>query len=295
MLQPALLDTVATLDLRQIDEELHSLVASEYLSRVAGYGLRGEIVFAVPCIILQKPTLLGYYRLLLGFSQKDFAKYGLGRWLKYEAGNGKQKSLNPREVQPFCAYLNEAAYQLLDALDDLSAPFLHELSLLTLGSQFQGSYNNIIGNKAAGKLFAIIAQVIEARVQLEIHDEHVIQLTNSSGRKVIIRLASDPDVLITEQLKTRIRHILAIEIKGGSDIANIHNRLGEAEKTHIKYKRLFPEVQCWTMVGVKELSPANAKKDSPSTDRFFLLDEVFNNGPAFEEFVEELAALIGLR
>ena len=180
--------------------------------------------------------------------------------MKYEAGNGKQKAPDPKEVNSICSILNEAAYQLLDALDDLSRPFLHELSLLTLGSQFQGSYNNIIGNKAAQKLFEIIARVIKARVKLESYDEHVIQLTNSSGRRVIIRLASDPDVLITEQLKTRIRHILAIEIKGGSDMANIHNRLGEAEKTHIKYKHLFPEVQ-WTKSLIMVLRLRNLSKN----------------------------------
>lgn len=43
------------------------------------------------------------------------------------------------------------------------------------------------------------------------------------------------------------------------------------------------------------VAPENAKKDSPSTDRFFLLDEIFNNGLVFEEFIEELVALIGLR
>ncbi|OIQ60528.1 XcyI restriction endonuclease [Moorella thermoacetica] len=296
MLQQALLQAVASLDLKQIDDELHRLVQPEYLNRLARYSLRGEIIFAVPCVIAKNPQLLGYYRLLLGFSQKDFSKYGLGRWLKYETtGKRKPARIDSQALEDLCSLLNEAAYQLLDTLEGISGTFFHELSLLTLGSQFQGSYNNLIGNKAAKKLFEILKQVIKVRTEVESFDDHVIQFTNTSGRRVIIRLAADPDVLVTEQLKTRIRHILAIEIKGGSDVSNIHNRLGEAEKTHIKYKQLYPEVQCWTMVGVKELSIQSAKKDSPSTDRFFLLEEIFSGGPVLEEFVQELVALLGLR
>ena len=57
------------------------------------------------------------------------------------------------------------------------------------------------------------------------------------------------------------------EIKGGKDISNIHNRIGEAEKSHQKArKRGF--VECWTMVGVGHTDMDLARKESPSTDRF---------------------------
>jgi hypothetical protein len=74
----ALLSLVAELEIAQLDRELSQFVSNAALQRVAGWGLRGEIVFAVPYVLSTSPELLGYYRLLLGFSQKQFysARYG---------------------------------------------------------------------------------------------------------------------------------------------------------------------------------------------------------------------------
>ncbi len=54
---------------------------------------------------------------------------------------------------------------------------------------------------------------------------------------MLIEFSSDPDVLITEKLQSGVRYILSIEVKGGTDASNIHNRLGEAEKSHLKAKK----------------------------------------------------------
>jgi XcyI-like restriction endonuclease len=42
-------------------------------------GIRDEHVFPVPAVLVQAPTLIGYYRLLLGISQKRFYRKGTGR------------------------------------------------------------------------------------------------------------------------------------------------------------------------------------------------------------------------
>jgi len=76
----ALLSVVKELEVHKIDAELNKYVSKSGLQRLAGWGLRGEIVFAVPYILRANPKLLGYYRLLLGFSQKQFygSPYGFG-------------------------------------------------------------------------------------------------------------------------------------------------------------------------------------------------------------------------
>ena len=66
----ALSDTVKKLDIKSIDDELNRYVHEASLARVAGFGLRGERVFPVPCVITANSSLLGYYRLLYGLSQK---------------------------------------------------------------------------------------------------------------------------------------------------------------------------------------------------------------------------------
>jgi hypothetical protein len=72
----ALRNTVSNLDIASIDTELAQLVKAESLRKVASFGLRGELFFPVPYLIKANPHLLGYYRLLYGFSQKDFYSQG---------------------------------------------------------------------------------------------------------------------------------------------------------------------------------------------------------------------------
>ena len=78
-LQQALSEAVGKLDITRIDAELARFVPNESLARLATLGLRGELMFPVPSLLSSSPRLLGYYRLLLGFSKKAFytAEFGL--------------------------------------------------------------------------------------------------------------------------------------------------------------------------------------------------------------------------
>ena len=66
MLVDALQACVEELDLATLDAQLHEYADADCLRRLASLGLRGELVFSVPCILEKSPVLLGYYRLLLG-------------------------------------------------------------------------------------------------------------------------------------------------------------------------------------------------------------------------------------
>ena len=76
----ALLRAVSTLDICRVDKELSLFVSKSALQVTASWGLRGELLFPIPYLLAHRPQLLGYYRLLLGFSQKEFygKQYGLG-------------------------------------------------------------------------------------------------------------------------------------------------------------------------------------------------------------------------
>jgi hypothetical protein len=90
------------------------------------------------------------------------------------------------------------------------------------------------------------------------------------------------------------RNLVAIEIKGGRDNSNIHNRIGEAEKSHQK-ARNDGFVECWTIVGISDLNMELAKKESPTTDRFYhlvrLTDELSDE---FNDFRENLLSRLGI-
>jgi len=88
-LQQALANALQSLDLRTVNEQLDQLAPAADLRQLASRGIRGEFVFALPAILTTKPNLLGYYRLLLGYSQKEFyQKSKLARFERLEA-NGE--------------------------------------------------------------------------------------------------------------------------------------------------------------------------------------------------------------
>jgi hypothetical protein len=68
----ALSKTVQNLKISDIDNQLNNLVSESALQKFASFSLRGELIFPIPLILIFNPFLLGYYRLLFGFSQKEF-------------------------------------------------------------------------------------------------------------------------------------------------------------------------------------------------------------------------------
>jgi len=88
---------------------------------------------------------------------------------------------------------------------------------------------------------------------------------------------------------------VAIEIKGGQDYSNVHNRIGEAEKSHQKAK-LDGYAECWTIVGVAALGMDIARRESPTTDRFYHLDRIADATSAEAvDFRECLLSRLGIR
>jgi hypothetical protein len=276
-LQPALSLVVRQLDIAALDLQLGQLVPSPDLAMLAGRGLRGEWVFATPVVLRANASLLAYYRLLLGFSQKEFytSATGLGIFKSME----EQGSLGHRaseQLDTFCRELARAACELCRAIgyDRITLELLDQLTLLTLGPQFRGGANVRRGTSAIEQVFQVI-QAIVSPYLTEISARR-LELKNAAGREVIIRFAPDPDIVISElRSDGKEQLIVAIEVKGGVDFSNIHNRIGEAEKSHQKArKRGFTE--CWTVVNVPAIDQRLGKSESPSTDQFFILSELLD-------------------
>ena len=111
-----------------------------------------------------------------------------------------------------------------------------ELPLLTLGQQIQGGINNLIGRRAITDVFLAIRDLVVGSIETEEPARLVVK--NAAGRAVYILLASDPDVSIYEEMLGETHRLVAIEVKGGRDRSNAHNRAGEAEKSHRKAKAM---------------------------------------------------------
>lgn len=295
-LQQALSETVENMNISDIDREFADMVPGQYLSALARHGLRGELVFPVPCILEQNPRLLGYYRLLLGFSQKAFysAAFGASSFKQME-DRGELSRKNRESLSELCAALILSASKLVDGIgsERISRELLDDLTLLTLGPQLRGGANVKIGTTSIIKVFEIIHNIVE-KFTLASNPSR-IEIHNAAGRTVLIEFAPDPDIIIREEIAPgTYRNIIAIEVKGGTDFSNIHNRLGEAEKSHQK-ARQQGYVECWTVVNVDRINVKTARQESPSTNRFYLLsDLVAGKGSEFEDFRNRIISLTGI-
>ncbi len=291
-LAPALKDTVAQLeDVDELDSQLKTYARPIDLRRLAEFGVRGEVAFAVPLMLARNPFLLGYYRLLYGVSQKEFYNKGpFGRYRRME-DNGDLTPQTRSLLPPLCRSLAGTAGQLVQGLDAVSTSVVHELQLLTLGPMLRGSENNRIGDRAVERVFSLIQTI--AGNDITDQTRRTISLLNTSRRPVLIEFGSDPDVRITEKLQSSTREILSIEIKGGADKSNVHNRLGEAEKSHLKAKKLGCS-EFWTILQVP-IDLEEARSRSPTTNRFFDLDNIVTPGSRDNvTFTEELTSRVGI-
>ena len=295
-LQEALLETVEKMDIAGIDRELNKFVPKQSLKAVARHGLRGELVFPVPCILAQNPQLLGYYRLLFGYSQKIFytSKAGLIRYKSMEEKGGISRE-QMHSLPDLCTALVQAAVLLVDGIgvERISRGFLDDLTLLTLGPQFRGGRNNKIGTAGIFKVFEIIQNIVcGAAINSTLKR---IEIRNAAGRKVLIEFAPDPDIIIREEMdKGSYRKIIAIEIKAGTDSSNIYNRLGEAEKSHQKARKAGYH-ECWTVVNVDKFDLEKARDNSPSSNRFYSISKLMKKqDEEYHDFRNRIVSLTGI-
>ena len=295
-LQDALSETVSALNVAVIDAELHEFADKTAISKLASHGMRGELLFAVPSILMHNPRLLSYYRLLLGYSQKEFYEKnsGLGIFRMMEV-KGRTTARQLSRLNDLCAALNDGANYLLTALSEemVNTPFFDQLTILTLGPQFRGGANVKRGTASINDVFNIIHQIVQKYVHTS--TSRRIELTNTSGRRIIIQFAADPDIVIREELApNHFKNLTAIEVKGGQDYSNIHNRVGEAEKRHQKAKKAG-YIECWTVVNVDRINTEMAKRESPTSSRFYRISELQNpDSSEYKDFVMQIISTIGI-
>jgi len=296
LLLSTLRKTVASVSTPELDAELADYAPPSSLSVLSGYGLRGETVFPVPLVLKKMPSLIGYYRLLFGYSQKQFYTSKTGAsCLKSMEVKGLLSSKAEASLEDACTAFARVGEMLVQGLGaKLSSSTLpHELTLLTLGAQFRGGANNQRGSDGIKAVFAVLQRVFER--ETEKTGERSLTLRNASGKLVEIELAGDPDVLIKSTMSDgQVRPVVAIEVKAGEDHSNIWNRVGEAEKSHLKAKGLGINER-WTIINDPQAPADKLKSSSPSTTRFYQLLELTDAESAqFSDFRSRVRDLVGL-
>jgi predicted RNase H-related nuclease YkuK (DUF458 family) len=287
----ALSKTIKNARIADIDNELNLFVSEEALQKLASFSLRGETIFPIPLLLRENPFLIGYYRPLLGFSQKEFYSKGPFGIFKSMEENGRLSKLANDNLESLCNSLIQTSESLISQIGDFSILTLTELQLLTVGPQLRGSKNNEYGQVATQKTFSLIKEFVKSYILSSTPTS--IDIKNDSGRIVEIKFSSDPDIEITEKLSTGTRGLISIEIKGGKDISNIHNRIGEAEKSHQK-ARNRGYFEFMTIISV-EIDYTFLKAESPTTSHFFHLDKISDKTTQeYERFKDILSSVLGV-
>lgn len=291
----ALRETVAAIeDVATLRRQLGELVPSDAHGILARAGIREELVFPVPIVLEASPQLVGYYRLLLGVPQKSFyaGDTGLGRLKKAEE-RGVLGAADAAALPAFCRAMCDRLAELARQISpSITLRDVEELPILTLGSQLQGGNNNTIGKQATEDVFRVVTEIAKEHITSQTARQPVV--TNAAGREVTITLASDPDIRIDEVFGDQPRARTAIEIKGGTDVSNAHNRAGEAEKSHIKARGLGYR-DFWTLIAKKGLDVAKLQSESPTTTLWFDATQVLARaGPDWDLFRTRLAGDVGI-
>jgi hypothetical protein len=291
-LMDALSDALATVDPERLKTEILHFVPKDVQQILAASGIRDERVFPLPAVLEAKPTLVGYYRLLLGSPQKTFygAGTGMGPFKRMEtAGIITQPDLIPAFCETMAVSLADLVRQVSPRIESRDVA---ELPLLTFGSYLQGQNNTAIGKQATQDVFLVIADLVKPFIIDR--TETRLKVKNASKRTVTIALSSDPDVAITEVFGTKTSNKVAIEIKGGTDKSNAHNRAGEAEKSHQKAAgKHFKDF--WTIIALTGLKEETLATESPTTNNWFDASHVLaRSGAGWEDFKHRIAEAVGI-
>jgi len=293
-LSDALGEALRIIDPATLKKQITEFVPAESQKILAAAGIRDEHVFPTPIVLETKPTLVGYYRLLLGSPQKSFydSGTGLGRFKSMEM-DGILRPPQKAALPDFCAAMSKPLADLVAQVSpQITKRDVSELQLITLGSFFQGQNNVAIGKQATKDVFLAVADIVKPFIVAR--DERSLTVKNASGRVVRITLASDPDIRIEEEYGEKSDAKVAIEIKGGTDFSNVHNRAGEAEKSQQKARgkgyRDF-----WTIIALKGVDMRTLRGESPTTTSWFDVAEVLGRqGTSWDEFQNRIANAVGI-
>jgi hypothetical protein len=169
----ALSEALGQIDPNVAKKQILAFVPAGAQRILAAAGIRDEHVFPVPAVLEKKPTLIGYYRLLLGISQKRFYRKGAG--MAPFKSMETRGVLNPKkrpDLELFCTVMAGNLAELVRQISPkITARDVSELPLLTLGAQLYGSNNNAIGKQATLDVFlSVIEDRQEVRRQTRQHE-----------------------------------------------------------------------------------------------------------------------------
>jgi len=248
-------------------------ISEKAWNKVIHRGIKPIMAFAHPQVIKQNPRRLAYYRMLAMVSQKSMNNVGL----PIEAYETGRKTISSdKTLLKISKHFNKIISLLIESDEEIDPREFDIWRGMAAGSQAQGSWQNIKGNRAEVVIRKLVMKRLKERKL--IRDEKGygkrIQLNLKDGR--IFILGSEPDIGIYKDKKI----LEAVEIKGGIDTAGVLERFGAALKSLRRAKRensksitvLIIHEAALTKKAKEEL-----RKSKSVIDYFFRIEEVLQN------------------
>jgi hypothetical protein len=230
-------------------------------------------VFAHPDVLATSPDLFNYYRMLACLPKKGLAQTG--------------SSIKKTDKTELCKLLNRILSSLLGTTAKASRESLLNTIFAEAGTEWQGTWVNSIGLRAADEVeqilgdFAAEKNLLDTAATAKLIEKHS-GLVLKSG--TVLRFGSEPDMECRNAVKELI---CVIEIKGSADKAGAQTRLGETKKSFTKAKLENP--RCHTIFVPSVLTPAVRKqlKTEREIDQVFDLLDILKDEKRRAEFLNE--------
>ena len=197
--------------------------------RVVHRGIKPVVVFAHPSVLRNIARSTAYYRMLSMVSQKSMIRTGLPT-TTYERGT----TPTPEVASRIASHLNSIISRLVEQDEEINAREFDLWRGMAAGTQAQGSWQNIKGERAEVVVKGVLKRRLRERELVKDSDEGDTRITLNDGR--IVTFGDEPDVAVHR----RDRIIAAVEVKGGIDAAGVLERVGAAVKSLSRAKEENP-------------------------------------------------------
>lgn len=205
-------------------------ISKQAWDKVIHRGIKPVIVFAHPVVLKSIPRSVGYYRMLALVSQKSMNRVRLSV-TRYE--NGKEAP-DDETALGIARHLNQIISRLIEFDEQVNAREFDLWRGMAAGSQAQGSWQNVKGNRVEIIVKGILQRRLRERGLVSGEEEDGLRVRLKDGRVVVF--ADEPDVAIYRDNKIQA----AVEIKGGIDTAGVLERVGAAIKSLRRARKQNP-------------------------------------------------------
>lgn len=231
-------------------------ISQKAWNKIIHNGIKPILVFAHPDVLTATRKSVSYYRMLAMVSQKSMNQVGL-RIIKVEQSN---QLPNQDFAKRIASHLNQIISNLIEAESKINNRGFDIWRGMAAGSQAQGSWQNTKGNRAELAIRSRLILRLDEQNLIDDDDDdvdvsqRVVKLDLYDGRRVF--MGDEPDIAIY----TANRIDVAVEIKGGIDIAGVLERVGAALKSLRRAKEENPESVTILILQAVSLSE-QAKRD----------------------------------